>query len=75
MKTSKSNEFKAGDTVMYTCVSGAIHPKVLIVKPDGNLILETRDKYLPIFVKGLKTKKTTNLSKNVCVKPHRVKKL
>lgn len=70
-----NNTVKAGDTVVYTCVSGVIHPKVLIVKPDGNLILETRYKHLPIFVGGLQTKKTAYLSKNVCVKSHRVEKI
>ena len=57
----KDMTLKAGDTVEYKYVSGTAHVKVLLVKPDGKLILETR--------------KPLGLCKNVCVLPHRVKKI
>jgi hypothetical protein len=52
---------KVGDTVEYPYISGVARVKVLKVKPDGKLILETR--------------KPLGLCKNVCVLPHRVKKV
>lgn len=72
---SKNNIISAGDTVEYTCVGGVVHPKVLRVKSDGKLILETRRKELPVYLRGVKTEETVNLSKNVCVMVHRVKKI
>lgn len=51
---------KEGDFVEYTHVGNKkIVVKVLKVKEDGKLILNTRE--------------TTSLIKNVCVLPHRVK--
>jgi hypothetical protein len=62
----KLQEYKEGDLVEYTQVGNKkIITTVLKVKPDGNLILDTK--------KG--SGKPGNLCKNVCVKPHRVKKV
>ena len=62
----KLQEFKEGDPVEYIQVGNKkIITKVLKVKPDGKLILDTK--------KG--PGKPESLIKNVCVKPHRVKKV
>lgn len=62
----KLQEIKEGDSVEYIQVGNQkIITKVLKVKPDGNLILDTK--------KG--PGKPGSLIKNVCVKPHRVKKV
>jgi hypothetical protein len=52
-----NKKIKAGDTVRYLSVIGIIDVRVLRVKSDGNLILDTR----PL-----------GLNKNVCVKQKRV---
>lgn len=65
-------KFKAGDMVEYTCVGGTIKVKVLKVKADKNLILETGGGK---ELKAAGRKHTFRLIKNVCVKPHRVKKI
>lgn len=73
----KGKKIEAGDTVEYTCISGVIHPRVLRVKPDGKLILNTREeqKLIKSTSKVRKTGSLISLSKNVCVLPTRVKKL
>lgn len=73
----KSRAVKKGDTVEYACVAGTIHVKVLEIKPDGNLILSTREENR-LVKSALRHKKVgdkVSLSKNVCVRPHRVKQL
>ncbi|MFA7192178.1 MAG: hypothetical protein WC089_02670 [Candidatus Paceibacterota bacterium] len=63
---------KAGDIVEYLCICGLIHVKVLEVKKDGKLILNTRavNNLLKPDSRG---NTTVSLSKNVCVKRSRVK--
>ena len=62
----KLQEIKEGDSVEYIQVGKRkIITKVLKVKPDGNLILDTK------IGRG----KPGTLCKNVCIKPHRVKKV
>lgn len=67
---------KVGDTVEYLSVVGYLHVKVLKIKPDGKLILDTRsDNKLVKSTSRYKDGDMIDLSKNVCVMPHRVKKL
>ena len=44
MKSKKTNpdEIRAGDLVAYTWIVGTIHVKVLEIKPDGRLLLNTK---------------------------------
>ena len=74
MKTK--GKIKVGDIVEYNCIVGVIHVKVKRVKPDGKLILNTRDKNKLIKSSSRHQKGDfVSLSKNVCVMPHRVKKV
>ena len=70
-------KIKAGDTVEYTCICGVIHVKVKAVKSDGKLILNTRAKNKLIKTSSGRHKNgdLISLLKNVCVLPHRVKKV
>lgn len=53
-------KIKAGDTVEYFSISKMRKAKVLKVKENGDIILDT---------------KKQGLCKNVCVKAHRVKRI
>lgn len=70
----KQIDIKVGDTVEYTCVAGVIHVEVLKVKSDGNLILHTRKTNKLVKAKR-QGDQSVSLSKNVCVLPHRVRKI
>ncbi len=63
-----------GDTVEYTCVSGKIHVKVLKIKPDGKLILDTRSENR-LLKPDENGKTTVKLIKNVSVLASRVNKV
>jgi hypothetical protein len=65
---------KEGDTVEYRCISGLIHVKVLKVKKDGKLILNTRAVNNLLKPDSI-GKETVSLSKNVCVLSTRVRSL
>jgi hypothetical protein len=68
------NSIRIGDTVAYNCVCGTIYVIVLSIKQDGKLILNTRKKHK--LLKPLKNgQEYVSLIKNVCVLPHRVKKI
>lgn len=72
----EDGKIKQGDMVEYLSVAGLIHVKVLKVKPDGKLILDTRSKNKLQKATGWRKKGDfVSLSKNVCVMPHRVKKV
>lgn len=73
-KIENKENIIAGDTVEYKCVGGLIHVKVLKIKSDGKLILDTRKEHIILNSKK-NDKETVNLIKNVCVLPHRVKKV
>jgi len=72
-------KLKVGSTVEYTSMGTTIHAKILKIKSDGKLILDTahgcRNKIIktnhPYFEKGGRYE----LIKNVCVMPNRVKKI
>lgn len=69
-------KIKKGDMVEYLSVAGLIHVEVLKVKPDGKLILDTRSKNKLQKDNGRRKKgDLVDLSKNVCVMSHRVKKI
>ncbi len=69
-----SSIIKPGDVVEYLCVAGVIHVKVLKVKPNGKLILETRIRNKLVKPHRLGAKSVA-LSKNVSVLSNRVVKL
>lgn len=77
MKTKTT--FKIGDTVEYTSMSTTIHTKILKIKEDGKLILDTANGSKSRVIKSdngrYKKGQIYDLCKNVCVWPHRVKKI
>ncbi len=72
----EEEKIKEGDTVEYLSVAGLIHVEVLKVKPNGKIILDTRSKNKLQKANGWRKEgDLVSLSKNVCVMPHRVKKV